>query len=68
MYDEFDLENDIQEMRENFSAHQMSRCCNCGSEDVSATAGRDAYCGECWRERERQKNRKPFLAKSGISL
>ena len=50
-----DFEQQIQELREDHYARQMERCCECGSDDVCATVGHEAYCGECWRERQARK-------------
>ena len=57
-YFDDDFEQKIQELREDHYARQMERCCECGSEDICATAGYDAYCGDCWDERKAAKKPK----------
>ncbi len=37
---------------------EPQRCANCGSDDICATAGREHFCGDCWREREADKKAK----------
>jgi heterodisulfide reductase subunit C len=54
MYDD-EFEQGLEWMREDHYARQMERCANCGSAEVSCTAGNEAFCGDCFRERAAEK-------------
>ena len=51
--DEFNQELEFQ--REDYYSRKMECCANCGSKEVSCTAGNEAFCGDCFRERSAEK-------------